>query len=197
MVGNGAVSTPADLLGPQRRRQLACADRLDHSLLRGMPLPHAKSACLPPRLLPATCGDRHNSTLRTRQAAPRPAPPSDSHGLVCTQAPRAPLLVYDPCYSHACLIGVCTQVAPLPCYYSASVPTSSRAAQPTLARSASSCMYQCYVWKRAYAISQVLVSPRRACTCTTAAINTGRTARVLHRKLPRSSLCSAAHLHRS
>ena len=117
-----------------------------------------------------------------------------------------PLLVSDPCYSHACLIGVCTQVAPLPCYYSASVRTSSRAAQPTLARSASSCMYQCYVWKRAYAIPTgpressprtSMCCMRTSCMCMHMQLLILDGLHACYRKLPRSSLCSAAHLHRS
>ena len=53
------------------------------------------------------------------------------------QVPWAPLVSYG-------LVGKCTQVARSPCCCSATVPTSSRAAQPTLVRSTSPCIYVCY-----------------------------------------------------
>ena len=102
------------------------------------------SACLRRLLGPQPHALRHATTAG--QKCPPPVAPCNvryAHDSIAAvlflllivtasyaQAPWAPLVSYG-------LVGKCTQVARSPCCCSASVPTSSRAAQPTLVRSTS------------------------------------------------------------
>ena len=137
------------------------------------------SACLRRLLGPQPHALRHATTAG--QKCPPPVAPCNvryAHDSIAAvlflllivtasyaQAPWAPLVSYG-------LVGKCTQVARSPCCCSASVPTSSRAAQPTLVRSTSPCIYVCYTHStiapqaRPPRSSSVLATHTRPCaTC--------------------------------